>query len=114
MQENNQNAKILIQAFAQLVSGLVDIDRNGNGKWSIGEVWKVIKTFVRKVNQMSKSWRGALSEVKTLNADQRGEIAHEFKLHFNLQDDEIEDVVETWVDVVINLSDAIEKTKKKI
>lgn len=112
MQENNQNAKILVQAFAQLASGLVDVDKNGNGKWGIGEVWKVIKLFVRRVNQMSKTWRGALSEVNQLTATQKKDIAHEFKLHFNIQDKDMEDVVETWLDTIVKLYEAIEKTKQ--
>ena len=96
---NKTDALLFSKAVGELVSGLIDADKNGDGKYGMSEIWKVV------------SYKTVLRDIKSADSYERQIIASEFTKYFNLSDKDMECLVEMWIQTLVNISDSIEETK---
>lgn len=108
---NKTDALLFSKAVGELVSGLVDADKNGDGRYGMSEIWKVVSLFVSRVNQIKKTYKTVLRDIKNADSYERQIIANEFTKYFNLSDKDMECLVEMWIQTLVNISDSIEETK---
>jgi hypothetical protein len=108
---NKNDTLVFTKAVAELVSGIVDADKNKDGKYSISEIWKVVSLFVSRVNTINKTYKVLIRDIRKADSFERQTIANEFKKYFNLSDKDVECIVEMWIQTLVNISDSIEETK---
>jgi hypothetical protein len=102
---------IFTKAIGELISGIIDVDRNKNGKYGIGEIWKIVSLFVTRVNTMRKTYKDVITDIRNANSYERQTIANEFKKYFNISNNDLECLIELWIQNLVNIGDAIEETK---
>lgn len=106
------DAKKFTEVIAEMISAAVDVDRNNDGSYSMGEMWKIVKVLFSHGNQVRKTWKSAFDEISKLKSDQRQEVVKAFKEKFDINNDEAEVLVEDWLDLSLKLLETFERTQK--
>lgn len=106
------DAKKFTEVIAEMISAAVDVDRDQDGNYSMGELWKIVKVLFSNGNQVRKTWKSAFGEISKLKSEQRQDVVDAFKEKFDINNDEAELLVEDWLDLSLKLLETFERTQK--
>jgi nucleoid DNA-binding protein len=108
------DAEKFTDAVAEMISAAVDVDKDKDGNYSLGELWKIVKVFFTNTNDVRKSWKSAVNEIRNLKSDERVKIVNRFKNKFDISNNDAEQLVEDWLDLILNLLETFERTQKML
>lgn len=99
------NIIILTYAVAESASKAEAIF--ADGRISVGD-WPLLPGLVRSLSKFGDvSFRDILPEAKDLDEAEKKELAGVFKAQFNIEDDNIEDIIETGFAVLLEALSAV-------
>lgn len=100
MSLGTEKLKGVVATLAQLITSAIKADVNKDGKIDTVEIFSIVQFFVVKVVSIYGSFDQALSELKELDNTERAELVQVFNSNFDLDNDQVEQLLEEWLVVV--------------
>lgn len=100
MSLGTEKLKGVVATLAQLITSAIKADVNKDGKIDTVEIFSIVQFFVVKVVSIYGSFDQALLELKELDNTERAELIAVFNSNFDLDNDQVEQLLEEWLVVV--------------
>lgn len=107
MSLGTEKLKGVVATLAQLITSAIKVDTNKDGKIDTVEIFAIVQLFVVKIVSVYGSLDQALLELKDLTNEERAELVSVFNSNFDLENDQVEQLLEEWlvtIDKAITLS----------
>lgn len=100
MSLGTEKLKGVVATLAQLITSAIKADVNKDGKIDTVEIFSIVQFFVVKVVSIYGSFDQALLELKELDNTERAELIAVFNSNFDLDNDQVEQLLEEWLVVI--------------
>jgi len=91
------NAALLASDLGSIITGLVNIDTNNDGKISAIETFGFLQLATVKVLSRYRTLSEAMAELKDADSTERKALIGELAKTFDLENDEAELLIEDWL-----------------
>lgn len=105
-------AKSLVETLAKVASTAASIDKNKDGKIDLNETITVVQAFIVEGINVFGDFKEGLDQLRGATAEDMKVLVDAFKVKFDLENDEIEELIEDWISLVIEVIDTIQYTAK--